>query len=189
MNRIKTLIGISAFTLLVLALPSVASAQWRGQDRNDDYYGRNGGYYGGNYSNLRGVVERLENRARTFERQLDRIDDRRDNGRWGNGRWGNNGRVDSLEVLSDRFSRAASDLRNEFGRGRNMNNSRDEARRVLDLGSQIESQLSRSRVNRNAERHWRQISNDLRIIANAYSLAYNGGRGTWRNNVPFPLPF
>jgi hypothetical protein len=188
MKKIKSLIGIFAFALVVLALPSVTSAQWRDRDQNrdDDYYGRNGGY-NGNYGNLRGVVQRLEQRARNFESRLDRIDDRNDDRyRNGNGRWGNNNRVDSLEVLTDRFLNAARDLKDEFGRGRNLNNSRDEASRVLQIGSQIESELYRSRGNRNAQGQWRQISSDLRIIANAYGMNYGGGRnGNWRNNLPF----
>ena len=50
-----------------------------------------------------------------------------------------------------------------------MNNSRDEAQRVLDIGSQIEVPCT-SRWNRNASGDWSQISNDLRILADAYGL-------------------
>jgi hypothetical protein len=74
-----------------------------------------------------------------------------------------------------------------------MRNRRDEAQRVLDIGSQIDQLMSRSRGGRNnngryIENEWSQISNDLRTIANAYGLNYNRG-GNWRNRVPFPLPF
>jgi hypothetical protein len=185
MNKIKSLIGIAAFAFVVLALPSVTSAQWR-----DDNYGRGGnGNYGnvyGNYNNLRGVVTRLEQRARNLESRLDRIDDRNDD-RWGNGRYSRNDRVDNLEVLTDQFMRATRDLRQEFGRGRNLNNSRDEASRVLQIGSQLESQLNRGRGNRNAAGEMRHISSDLRILAQAYGLPYYGVRnnGGWRNNLPF----
>ena len=41
MNRIKNLIAISAFSLLILGLPAIASAQWNG----GGYGGNNGGYY------------------------------------------------------------------------------------------------------------------------------------------------
>ncbi|HUR97187.1 MAG TPA: hypothetical protein VMZ26_03860 [Pyrinomonadaceae bacterium] len=194
MKGFTKIASIFALALMVLALPSIGSAQRRDRDRDDDYYGRNdddyyrnGGY--NNNRNIRGTVESLRNRARNFERRIDRIDDRYDNGRYGR----NNNRYDNLEELSDRFSRATDDLADAYGRGRNMNNSRDEARRVLDIGSQIERALYNSRGNRNAAGEWNQISRDLRIIANAYNLNYsNGGRnqnGDWRNRVPFPLPF
>ena len=195
MKGFTKIASIFALALIVLALPSIGSAQRRDRDRDDDYYGRNDDRYGrdddyrnGGYNrNIRGTVESLKNRARNFERRIDRIDDRNDNGRYGR----NNNRYDNLEELSDRFSRATDNLADAYGRGRNMNNSRDEARRVLDIGSQIENILRNGRGNRNATGEWNQISRDLRIIANAYNLNYsNGGRnGDWRSRVPFPLPF
>jgi len=190
MKGFTKIASIFALALIVLALPSIGSAQNRNRDRDDDYYGRNddnyrnGGY--NNNRNIRGTVQSLRNRARNFERRIDRIDDRN------NGRYGNN-RYDNLEELSDRFARATDKLAGAYGQGRNMNNSRDEARRVLDIGSQIENILRNGRGNRNASGEWNQISRDLRIIANAYNLNYyNGGRNQntdWRNRVPFPLPF
>ena len=188
MKRFTTMASIFALALVVLALPSIASAQWRDRDRDDDYYGRNDDYRNGRYNrNIRGTIQNLKNRARNFERRTDRIDDRR------NDRYGRNDRYDNLEELADRFARATDDLADRYGNGRNMNNSRDEARRVLDIGSQIESVLYRSRSNRNAGNEWNQISYDLRILADAYGLNYSnrnrGGGGDWRNRVPFPLPF
>jgi hypothetical protein len=184
-----------ALALVVLALPTIASAQYgnRDRDRDDDYYGRNNrnddNYRNGSYNrNIRGTIQNLKNRARNFERRLDRIDDRNDD-RYGR----NNGRYDNLEGLSDRFSRATDDLADAYGNGRNLNGSRDEARRVLDIGSQIENALRRSRGNRNASGEWNKISYDLNALANAYGLGnYNGGQNRnsdWRNRVPFPLPF
>lgn len=188
MTRFTKIASIVALSLVVLALPAVASAQWRDRDRDDDYNGRNDDYRNGrNGRNIRGTIESLKNRARNFERRLDRVDDRR-NDDYGNRR----DRFDNLEELADRFVRATDDLADEYGRGRNMNNSRDEARRVLDLGSQIESIMYRSRGSRNVSNNWNQISNDLRIIADAYGMNYGGNRnrnGDWRNRVPFPLPF
>ncbi|MEJ7847312.1 MAG: hypothetical protein WKF92_04390 [Pyrinomonadaceae bacterium] len=65
MNRIKNLIAISAFSLLILGLPAIASAQW------------NGGYGGyGNGGNIRATVRNLKNKARNFENSVDRYEDR-----------------------------------------------------------------------------------------------------------------
>ena len=214
MNRIKSFIAIGAFSLLVLALPAVASAQWGG--RNDDYYGNS--RYG--YGNIRGTIQSLENRARNFERQVDRIDDRRDRrqdrydpygrgsydpyGRgsydpYGRDRYGRNGRTDrfdNLDQLAQSSRDAAENLADEFGRGRNMNNSRDEAQRVISIGSQIDQVMFSSANNRrvgnraNIESQWRQIDSDLRTIARAYGLNYSSRNNTgWRNRIPFPLPF
>lgn len=191
MKRLTKVASIFVLTLAVLALPAIASAQYRDRDRDDDYYGRNDDYRNSRYNrNIRGTVQSLKNRARNFERRLDRIDDRRDD------RYGRRNRYDTLEQLADRFARATDDLADEYGNGRNMNNSRDEARRVLDIGSQIESVLYSSRANRNVLNDWGHISNDLRVISSAYGLRYNNGNrnnrnrsGDWRGRVPFPLPF
>jgi len=193
MKRFTTTASMFALALVVLALPAIASAQYRDRDRDDDYYGRNNrndDYYGnGSYNrNIRGTIQNLKNRARNFERRIDRVDDRNDD-RYGR----NNNRYENLEQLSDRFARATDDLADAYGNGRNLNGSRDEARRVLDIGSQIENSLYRSRGNRNAAGEWNKISSDLRVLADTYGLrGYNGNQNRntdWRNRVPFPLPF
>lgn len=189
MKGLTKIASIFALSLVVLALAGTASAQWRDRDKDDDYYGRNDDRNrNGNYGrNIRGTIESLKNRARNFERRTGRIDDRRDD------RYGRRDRYDNLERLANRFARATDDLADAYGRGRNMNNSRDEARRVLDIGSQIENVLYRSGSARNGSNQWGQISRDLRIISDAYGLGYGGYRnnrsGDWRNRVPFPLPF
>jgi len=191
MNRIKNLIALSAFSLLILGLPAIASAQWRDHDRDDDY--DRGGRNNGRYNQLDGVIRNLENRAKRFEDQMDR----QDNDNYGR----NNRRSDNLEELSDRFVNAAKRLDNEYDDRGDFNNSRDEAQRVLEIGSQISRTLSRSRNDNYLYNEWNGIENDLRIIANAYGLNYNNNRnnrnnrgngrnnggGGWRNNFPFPF--
>ena len=138
MKRLTLITSIFALALVIFALPSGAAAQWRDRDDDDDRYGRNDDRYrndrygNSRYGrNIRGTVERLHQRARNFEQHLDR----------GNDRYGRSNRYDNLEELSDRFVRATGDLRDEYGQGRNLNNSRDEARRVLDIGYQLESAI------------------------------------------------
>jgi len=184
MNRIKSFLTIGAFSVVVLALPAVASAQWGGNNRNDDIWaGRNG-----NYGNIRGTVQSLENRARNFDREVSRVDNRRD------ARYDRYDRFDNLDQLASRFKNAAQNLADEYGRGRNMNNSRDEAQRVLSLGSQIgQVMYSNSRNNgrnRNSDRgylmnDWGQIDRDLQTIARAYGLSYQSRNGSWRDRLPF----
>lgn len=187
MKRFTNLASILALSMVVLILPAVASAQWRNGDDDDNY--RNSRYN----RNIRGTIMNLRNRARNFERRIDRVDDRRDDDRWG-GRNNNNRRFDNLEELADRFARATNDLADEYGNGRDLRGSRDEARRVLDLGSQIDNILYRSRSgNRQVANEWEKIRYDLRVLADTYGLNYNNnGRnnnGNWRDRIPFPLPY
>ena len=196
MNRISRFFAISAFALMILGLPAIASAQWGNRDRDDDY--GNGRYN----RNLRATIQNLKNRARNFENRTNRVEDRRDDrdddrygnrGPWGNRNGGRNGDVGRLEDLADSFRRATDRLEDAYGNGRNLNGSRDEARRVLDIGGQIENEIRRLRGGRNLERQWSQIRNDLNVIASVYGgYNRNGGynrSGDWRNRVPFPLPF
>lgn len=204
MNRMTKFFAISALALMLLALPSVASAQWRDRDRDDDYYGNS------RYNrNIRGTIQSLKNRARNFEKATNRAEDRRDDrdDRWGNrGPWGNNrnggryggGNYGRLEDLADSFRKATDRLEDAYGNGRNLNGSRDEARRVLDIGNQIENTLRGTRGDRNLERQWSQIRRDLNTISNVYGGYYGNGpydnrypnrNGDWRNRLPFPLPF
>lgn len=192
MNRIKNLGALAAFSLVLLALPSVASAQWRDRD-----YGRNnGGYYGNNgyYGNIRQNIQNIRNRARTFERLANRYDDRNDdrNDDWyrrNSGYYNNN-----LDNLAKSFRSAIDDLSRAYNNGRNQDRSDNEARRVLDIGSQISQEMYRSRVNNNMRYEWNEINNDLDVIAAAYGYNNNGRyrnnrnrNGGWRNNFPFPF--
>lgn len=194
MNRITKFFAVGAFALMILALPTVASAQWGGRDRDDDYYG-NGRYN----RNIRGTLQSLKGKARAFENQTNRAEDRRDDrdDRWGD-IWGgrrNNRRGDygRLEDLADNFRRATDRLADKYGNGRNLNNSRDEARRVLEIGNQIEYELRSLRGGNNLQRQWNNIRHDLNVVADVYGGYYGNGRnnrsGDWRNRIPFPFPF
>jgi hypothetical protein len=178
--------------MLILGLPSLALAQWR--DRDDDYYGRNGSYgRNGNYDNgyLRSAINRLRNNSREFSRRLDRELD--------NSRYNNRNREDQINQLARDFQNAASRLESRFGNGRNMNNSAGEAQQVLSIGSQLEREISRLRVNYSIQNDWNVIRQDLRTIGDAYGYNnrnypnnYPNNRrtnGSWRDRIPFPLPF
>lgn len=208
MKRISKLAAFGAFAVMFLALPSIASAQW--------YPGGNGGYGNGGYGNgrynrdLRGVADRLVDRSRDFERRVDntvdRRNDRRDD-RWGNrGGWGNNRGGyggyynDDLKQIAGDFRRAAEHFEDKYGNGRNLRNSEDAARRLLDAASRMDYALRNSGRGRgNLNGQWNSMRGDLNMIANTYG--YNGynnrgnnnrypnRNGDWRNRIPFPLPF
>jgi hypothetical protein len=195
MNRIKNLVGIFAFSLLILSLPSVASAQYR-NDRNnrddDDGYYRNDDYNrnGRNNRNLQATIRNLKNRSKQFERQVDRELDR--------SRYDDRNREDRINQLAGDFADAAKRLDDEYDNRGDYNNSYDEAQRVLQLGNQLDRAVSRARLNGNVQNDWYRIRQDLNVLANAYN--YNnrnnrnnrnrqGNNGDWRNRIPFPLPF
>lgn len=198
MNRIKSLVAISAFSLLILGLPAIATAQWNGGGPG----GNNGGYYGNGNYNIKPTVKNLKNSAKRFENEVDH-NNRGNRGGYGNyggyGGYINNDR--NLRGLADEFTSATNRLEDRYGNGRNMNNSAAEARRVLDIASQIDREIYNTRGNGNMQGQWNSMRQDLNILANAYG--YNGGynngypnrnnrnnrNGNWRNNIPFPLPF
>lgn len=201
MKRVTYLFAIATLSILVLGLPAISSAQGRGRDRDrdDDYYGnqRDDDYYGnrrndrnGNRDvrfnrNLNGTVRSLRNRSNNFEKMVDRLNDRRDDRR-DNGRFGRFGTrdLDRLENLAEKFKSATKKLDNSYNDRGDFNKSRDEARRVLDLGSQIENEMYRLRGDRGLEAEWNRIEANLRVLANAYGYNYNG-RGNRRGRFPF----
>jgi hypothetical protein len=198
MNRFRNLIAVFAFSLLILGLPSLASAQYRNNRDNDDYYGNNR-----NNRNLNATIKNLKNRSHQFEHRLDRELDR--------SRYDDRNREDRLNQIADDFAHAAERLDNAYDNNRDYNSSYDEARRVLDLGNQLDRALSRARLNGSVQNDWSRIRQDLNILANAYNTNYNNrnsrnrrddddddynrnrrrtsNNGNWRNRIPFPLPF
>ena len=138
----------------------------RGNNRNRNQNGRYGG--NGQYNrNLRATIVNLKNKSRQFEDRLDR----EKNNRYGN-RYSNN-----LENLSDKFYDAVKDLEDEYDNDRDYNDSYDEVRRVLSLGEQIDREISRASVNRSLRNDWNRIEQDLRVLARAFNLNYNGRNG------------
>src|SRR6266508_1239211 len=130
--RKQTLIrSILIAGFLALLIPGVASAQsWPDYRRDRDYdRDRDNGRYDQRY--LRDSINRLDRLAKDFERELDRdLDrDRRENGTRHEDRVNNEAR---------NFRDAVGDLKSSFGNGRNLNNSADEAQRVMQEANRTE---------------------------------------------------
>ncbi len=166
MTRFRNIFTLLALTLLVLSLSIVASAQRRNDrnNRNNDRYGNNNNYN----RNLRATVVNLKNRSKRFERTLDRALDR--------SRYDDRRREDNVNQLAENFSRAANDLEDEYDNRRDYRDSADEARRVIQYGSQLDRAVSRLRLDRNVQREWSQIRRDLQTLSSAYNSGYNNGR-------------
>ena len=196
MKRVKKLIAITAFSLLILCLPAIASAQY---GNPNDPYGRNGGYnnggnnngqYGnyGNYGDIRSTLRDLKDRSRNFEKQLDRSPTYRKNSNYGGyGRYNDDDQRKSVRKLADKFGDAADRLYDKYGNGRNTNNGYNEANQVLSLGSQLEQELYNFGLDGNLQNEWNRIQNDLRVVSNTFGSNYNGGGNrNNRNNRNYP---
>ena len=164
MRRINFFITISAFSLLMLCLTGVASAQY-------DPYSRNGGYNNGAYGNgsyrvnrdMRSVVGDLKRRAGQFQREIDQeLDHSRYNG---------TRREDQVNQLAREFKNAANRLNS------NVYSDQGDLDRVLELGFQIDRTMGRGRVGYRAQGVWSGIRADLDLLRIA---ARDNGR--FRNN-------
>jgi len=133
--------------------------------------------------NLRATIVNLKNNAGRFE---NRVDHEKNDSRWGIYR--NSGR---LEDLTDRLATATKRLEREYDDRRDYNDSYDEVRSVLSIGQQIDYEISRSRVSSSLRSDWNRIEADLRILASAYNMRYDGrnstgfGIGDIIRNFPF----
>lgn len=217
MRRINIILTTAAFSLLVLGLPAIASAQYG----NGGYYPNGNGGYGNNgyYGDIRGTVRDLKDRSKNFEKMVDRDKNAVYNGGGygGYGGYNNKDAYKNLKKTLDRFKDAADRLEDRYNY-RDINRSSNEARNVLDLGNQVNQSLYSFGNNGYWQGEWSQIENDLRIVANTYGYNYYGNNGNyrnypngqnypnrqnypngqrypnnrngnWRNRVPFPLPF
>lgn len=164
-NRRTLSLSIFASAVLALCLPALAAAQ--GTYGYPDY-GRNRNGNNGRYDEryVRDSINRLDRLAKDFDRDLDRALD--------HSRVDGTQREDRINAQGHDFRRAVSNLKSNFGNGRDLNRSRDEAQRVLQEAQQFD-RIGRSRVvdNRIAS-EWSQIQQELRIISDAYGLGYGG---------------
>lgn len=173
-NRRTFSFSILAGAILALCLPVLAVAQgtYDPYGRNRDY-GRDGDYrrdrnqndnygydrYGDRY--LRDSIRRLDRLSRDFERDLDReLDHSREDG---------SRHEDHLNADAKQFRRAVVDLKNAFNE-RNLDDSADEAHRVLDAASHLEDVSSHHFDNDRLISEWSQISQELSVISDAYGI-------------------
>ena len=178
-NRRTLRFSIFAAAILALCLPALAAAQG-GYGYPDYGRNRNGNY--GRYDEryLKDSINRLDKLAKEFEKDLDRaLDHSRVNG---------TRREDNVNAQGHDFRRAVSNLKSNFGNGRDLNRSRDEAARVLNEARQFD-RIGRGRgINSEVASDWSQIQRELQVISDAYGLGYggynNGGYNPNGRNYP-----
>ena len=164
--RSKTLIRIlMATALLILAIPVVASAQ--SYNRN---YDRPYGYDRDRYDqrDLRDVFARLDNATVRLESDLNVGRNRPVLG----GLFWVRRDVDSNAVAQVRdFRQAVRQLRRSARSGYDLEDSRDEARMVLDQGVRLDRYLRLRTGSANVDADLADIRSNLNLIANAYGLS------------------
>jgi hypothetical protein len=172
MNRFGKLLSVFAFSLLILGLPVLASAQWNGGGG----YGRNNG---GGYLNA--AIKDLKSRSKSFSHELDRDLDR--------SRIDGTRREDRINEVAKEFRDAASRLDSRSNGGRDIGRSYNEADNTLRLGRELQNMVGRARISNNLQGDWNLISQDLRTIADAYGTngRGNGGYGNGRRNFSWPF--
>ncbi len=202
MNRRITLITIIAAVIFAFCLPGLAAAQsndpWWGrndsqQDRdyrrdrnsNDDYpdnngnngrgrNNRNAGYDRYDTRTLRDAVRRVKDLSHNFQNDVDRnLDHSRIDGTRGE---------DHVNEDTREFRRAADRLDSRVGDGRDINRSRNEAQQLLGAAEHVNQMLSHFRIDSRVNSDWREINQELRLIADAYGLSYNGANGSYNRN-------
>jgi len=172
-NRRTLSFSIFAAAILALCLPVLAAAQG-GYGYPDYGRNRNGNY--GRYDEryLKDSTQRLDRLAKDFERDLDRALD--------HSRVDGTRTEDRINAQGHDFRRAVSSLKSNFGNGRDLNRSRDEAQRVLQEAQQFD-RIGRLRtVDNRIASEWSQIQRELRIISDAYGLGYGGYYPNGRND-------
>jgi hypothetical protein len=179
MNRRTLSFSIFAAAILALCLPVLAAAQggygypdW-GRNRNDNYRRYDERY-------LKDSIQRLDRLSKDFEKDLDRaLDHSRVNG---------TRREDQMNAQGHEFRRAVGSLKSNFGNGRDLNRSRDEAARVLDEARQFD-RIGRSRnIDSRVASDWSQIQRELQIISDAYGFSYYNNGGYYPNGYPNTYP-
>src|SRR5664279_4832419 len=110
MNRIKNLVAITAFSLLVLCLPAIASAQYGNGGYNNGGY-NNGGYNNGYSGDIRSTVRDLKDSSKNFKNEVDRQT---------GGVFGGINRSNDryLRDLANQFKKASERLEDHYRNGR-----------------------------------------------------------------------
>jgi hypothetical protein len=142
-------------TLLILAIPVVASAQFYNRDRYDRTDRRD----------VHDAIVRLDNSSARLESDLSYPRGHRVLGVF----WVSNSDPNAVAQVRD-FRRAVRQLRNASAGGRDLSGSYDEARMVLDRGVQLDRYLRLRTGQTSVDADLSEIRSNLNVIANAYDL-------------------
>jgi len=149
--------------LLILTIPTAA----RAQDYRDRYYNRNyrDQYDQNNRYDVRAAINRLDNSSARLENDLNYSDRRRVFGIF------EFRTVDNTAIAEVRdFRRAVWQLRRASAGGRDLSNSYDEARMVLDQGARLDRYLRLRTGSTSVDVDLSDLRSNLHVIADAYGM-------------------
>lgn len=140
--------------LLILSVPSEAQRR---------RYPRQRGYTKGEVNS---IIKRVEERSDRFVKLFDRSLDR--------SRLDGTNREDRLNEYARNLEKALDDLRGEFDRKENYVETRPEARRCLDIATNINVAMRNRSLGGDTERQWALLRSELNTLANVYGLPVVG---------------
>jgi hypothetical protein len=153
---------LMATALLILAIPAAGSAQIYNRDIDRDAYGR---YDRDDRHDARQALNRLENASARLQGDLNVTRGRRVLGLF----WVGNTNSAAIEQVRN-FRMAVRDLRVASNRGRNLRDSEDEARNVINLGFQLDRYLRLRTGSTDVDADLSELRSGLSTLADAYDL-------------------
>ncbi|MGB8509533.1 MAG: hypothetical protein WCD76_14195 [Pyrinomonadaceae bacterium] len=108
------------------------------------------------------IIRRVENRSDEFVRLFDSSLDR--------SRLDGTKREDRLNEHARNLERALDDLRREFDRRENYNQTKPEVSRALNVAEDINKVMRRRRMGGETERQWLLLRSELNALALVYNL-------------------
>jgi hypothetical protein len=155
---------LMAAALLILAIPAVGSAQIYNRDP-DDRYDRYDRYDRNERRDVRQALNRLENASARLQGDLNVTRGRRVFGLF----WVGNTNSAAIEQVRN-FRMAVRDLRVASNRGRNLRDSEDEARVVINQGLQLDRYLRLRTGTTEVDADLSELRSGLSTLADAYGL-------------------
>ena len=114
------------------------------------------------------IIKNAENRSDDFVGSFDRSLD--------NSRLNNTEREDQLNRRAKDLEKAFDDLRSRFDRTESYLDTRDEARKCLNIATDINVAMRNNRFGPRTENAWNVLRAEMNILARVYNLPYVGSR-------------
>lgn len=147
-NSVRKIYAALAVACLIFTLAATGEAQRRGR-----LYTK---------AEVNDIIRRVENRSDEFVRLFDSSLDR--------SRLDGTKREDRLNERARNLERALDDLRREFDRRENYNQTRPQVSRALNVAEDINKVMRRRRMGGETERQWGLLRSELNALALVYNL-------------------
>ncbi|HUF05544.1 MAG TPA: hypothetical protein VMM38_15395 [Aridibacter sp.] len=122
-------------------------------------------------SDVKSLLERIEQRTDVFRRDLDVWLDR--------SRFNETNREDNVSEYASNFERATDDLRRNFDGSRSVS---ADVETVLRQGALIDRFVNRNRLSASVENQWRLIRNDLSTLSRYYRVNWDWNNPTYADS-------